>query len=188
MKIVDIFAHVKDKLLSVQFESNDCDEFTLAFRNWNDTEYLESFFEDNKKDLQSGFYGAITIEEAIFSTIDEATYFEEYVREVAKTGKFETENSLQELVFNSLHKNDQNYILQESKAYGPDDKSWLRIYAVRISSECFVVSGSAIKLTASMGDRDHTAIQLKKLKITAAYLKENDLLDEEDFGYIDIVN
>lgn len=188
MKIVDIFAHVKDKLLSVQFEPNDCDEFTLAFRNWNDTEYLEEFFENNKKDLQSGFYGTMSIEEAIFSTIEEATNFEEYVRKVAKTGKFKTYNSLQDLVFYPLHKNDQNFILQESKAYGTDDKSWLRIYAVRISPECFVVSGSAIKLTDTMGEQDHTAIELTKLKITAAYLKENDLLDEDDFGYIDIIN
>ena len=53
MKIVDIFAHVKNTLLADQFESNDCDEFTLAFRNWSDTEYLEDFFENNKKDLRS---------------------------------------------------------------------------------------------------------------------------------------
>jgi hypothetical protein len=188
MEIVDIFALVKNKLLSVQFEHNDCDEFTLAFRNWNDTEYLEDFFENNKKDLQSGFYGTITIEEAIFSTIDEALDFEEKIREVAKIGKFKTKSSLQDLVFYPLHKNDQTYKLQETRAYGTDDKSWLRMFAVRISPECFVVSGSAIKLTGAMGDQDHTAIELTKLKITAAYLKENDLLDEEDFGYIDIIN
>lgn len=188
MKIVDIFALVKNKLLSVQFEPNDCDEFTLAFRNWNDTEYLEDFFESNKKDLQSGFYGTITIEEAIFSTIDEALDFEEKIREVAKIGKFKKQSSLQDLVFYPLHKNDQTYKLQETRAYGTDDKSWLRMFAVRISPECFVVSGSAIKLTGAMGDQDHTAIELDKLKVTAAYLKENDLLEEDDFGYIDIIN
>jgi hypothetical protein len=190
MEIVDIFALVKNKLLSVQFDPNDCDEFTLAFRNWKDTEYLEEFFENNKNDLQSGFYGTISIEESIFSTLDEASVFEEEIREVAKTGKFEieTKKTLQDLVFNPLRKNDQNYILQESKAYGEKKNSWLRIYAVRISPECFVVSGSAIKLTATMGERNHTAIELDKLKVTAAYLKENDLLEEDDFGYIDIIN
>ena len=76
MKIVDIFAIIKESLYSVQFEQNDCDEFALAFRNWADTEYLEDFFETNKADLQSGFYGNITVEEAIFKTIDEATDFE----------------------------------------------------------------------------------------------------------------
>jgi hypothetical protein len=188
MKIVNIFAHVENKLLSVQFEPNDCDEFTLAFKNWNDTEYLEEFFENNKTDLQSGFYGTISIEEAIFRTLDEATTFEEKIRKIAKIGQFETESSLQDLVFYPLHKKDQTYILQESKAYGTEDKSWLRIYAVRISPECFVVSGSAIKLTGSMDEQDHTINELSKLKITAAYLKENGLLDEEDFGYIDVIN
>lgn len=186
MEIVDIFAIVKMKLLSVQFEYNDCDEFTLAFRNWNDTEYLEEFFENNKKDLLSGFYGNITIEDAIFSTLDEATLFEEKIRFVANTGTFDTEDSLQDLVFYPLHKNDQNYKLQESKAYGTNKSSWLRIYAVRIGPQCFVVSGSAIKLTGKMGERNHTAIELEKLKITAAYLKENGLLEEDDFGYINI--
>lgn len=188
MKIVDIFAIVKDTLYAIQFEANDCDEFTLAFRNWNDTEYLESFFENNKNDLQSGFYGAITIEDAVFSTIDEATKFEEKIRKVAKNGKFNTNDSLQDLVFEPLHKKDQTYTLQESKAYGTEKKSWLRIYAVRISAECFVVSGNAIKLTESMQQRDHTVIELSKLKITASYLKENGLLQEDDFGYIDIIN
>ena len=187
MKIVSIFAHIKDRLLSVQFEFNDSDEFTLAFRNWNDTEYLESFFEENKKDLQSGFYGSITIEQAIFSTLDEASDFESKIREVAKIGDFESQNSLQDLVFMPLHKNAQNHKLQESKAYGANNKSWLRIYAVRISPECFIVSGSAIKLTATMGERGHTKKELEKLKVTATYLKENGLLDEDDFGYIDII-
>jgi hypothetical protein len=59
---------------------------------------------------------------------------------------------------------------------------------VRISPECFVVSGSAIKLTDALGDKEHTKNELTKLKITAAYLKENGLLEEDDFGYIDIIN
>ncbi len=186
MKIDTIFAIVKQKLLAVQFEPNDCDEFTLAFRNWNDTEYLEAFFESNKKDLQSGFYGNITIEEAIFATIEEAEIFENSVRKIAKIGNFKNGDSLQDLVFNQLHINDQNFTLQESKAYGTNDKSWLRLYAVRISPDCFVVSGSAIKLTETMNERNHTAIELDKLKITAAYLKENGLLEQDDFGYIDM--
>lgn len=186
MKIVDIFAHIKDKLIAVQFESNDCDEFTLAFRNWNDTEYLFEFFEKNKKDLQSGFYGTISVDDAIFSTLDEAKAFEAKIKTVANNGTFDTEDSLQDLVFYPLHKNDQNYILQQSKAYGTNESSWLRMYAVRINPECFVVSGSAIKLTETMNERNHTAIELEKLKITAAYLKENGLLEDDDFGYIDM--
>ena len=38
-----------------------------------------------------------------------------------------------------------------------------------------------------MGEQVHTADELTKLKITAAYLKEKGLLEEDDFGYIDII-
>ena len=129
-----------------------------------------------------------SVEEAIFSTIEEAEVFEATIRRVAKIGKFKTQSALQDLVFYPLHKKDQTYKLQETRAYGTGNKSWLRLFAVRISPECFVVSGSAIKLTEAMGEKDHTKIELIKLKITAAYLKQNGLLEEEDFGYIDIIN
>lgn len=185
MKIVDIFAIIKESLYSVQFEQNDCDEFALAFRNWADTECLEDFFETNKADLQSGFYGNITVEEAIFKTIDEATDFEAKIKEVSKNGNFDEESSLQDLIFYPLHKNDKTFILQENKAYGTENKSWLRIYAIRINPQFYVVSGSAIKLTDAMEGQEHTKIELSKLKITAAYLKENGLMENDDFGYID---
>lgn len=187
MEIVNIFAIINEALLSVQFEPNDCDEFTLAFRNWADTEYLEDFFEKNKSDLQSGEYGNIDVEEAIFKTIDEASEFETYIKDVAENGNFKQGNSLQDLIFYPLHKNDKTFKLQENKAYGTESYSWLRIYAIRISPECYVVSGSSIKLTDSMQDRKHTSDELSKLKITAAYLKKLGLLEKDDFGYIDLV-
>lgn len=188
MKIVNIFAVVSAKLFAVQFESDNCDAFTLAFRQWNDTEYLEDYFQKNKSDLDSDFYHNSSVEEAIFSTIDQAIIFESKIREVAETGNFETGNSLQDIVFKPLHKNDNTYKLQESKAYGSEVRSWLRLYAVRISAECFVVSGSAIKLTAKMNERTHTLDELAKLKTVATYLRENGLLEDDDFGYVDIIN
>ncbi|PWK03297.1 hypothetical protein BC749_1011396 [Flavobacterium araucananum] len=39
-----------------------------------------------------------------------------------------------------------------------------------------------------MNEHDHTKVILSKLKITAAYLRENGLLGDDDFGYIDILN
>lgn len=188
MEIINIFAVIEEKLFSVQFSSQDCDEFTLAFRKWNDVEYLENFFEDNKSDLRSPFNRNIAVEEAIILSMAQAQKFELKVRNVANFGNFESKNSLQDLVFKQLHNNDTDFRLQESKAYGDEVKSWLRLYAVRISPQCYVVSGSAIKLTATMNERAHTAVELLKLKTTSKYLRENGLLEIDDFGFIDIIN
>lgn len=184
MEIGTIFAVEKGTLYAVQYEEYDCDEFVRAFRNWNDTEYLEDFFETHKADL-SGVYAGISVEHAIFRTINEAGEFQDKIRGVAKNGSFDAGNSLQDLVFYPLHKNDTGFKLQESKAYGTEHKSWLRVYAIRISAECYVVSGSTIKLTAAMQDREHTDMELKKLEITAQELKKWGYAEADDFGYID---
>lgn len=184
MEIVDIFVVEKGTLYAVQYDKYDCDEFVRAFRQWNDTEYLDDFFETHKADL-SGIYTGISVEQAILRNINEAGEFEYRIRDVAKDGSFEDKNSLQDLVFYPLHKNDTNFVLQESKAYGTEHKSWLRIYAIRIDAQCYVVSGSAIKLTGTMQERSHTNDELKKLKITADELKKRGYSEADDFGYID---
>ena len=91
------------------------------------------------------------------------------------------------MVFTSLHENDYSHIHIQSKAYGPQRPSWLRIYAIRIAENVYVVSGGAIKLTKDM-EVPHLKLELRKLKATTAYLKEIGLEFEEDLGYIEIGN
>jgi hypothetical protein len=186
MEIVNIFAIVKNSLLAVQFDGKESDEFSMLFKNWQDVEYLEQFFEDNKQDLQSGFYGNITIEDAVFQTIEEAESMERYIKKVVNRGNSDPNNTLHDLVFTPLHKNDITINHQESKAYGQNNHSWLRMYAIRISTNLYVVSGGAIKLTKKIQDSTHTTDELLKLKITAAYLKEIGLIVKEDYGFIEI--
>lgn len=186
MVIDGIFAIVDECLLSVQFEGNEKDEFARLFESWQDTEYLEGFFETNKDDLQDGFFGNISIEDAVFTTINEADRLESYVKEVAEKGQRNGYSMLYDLVFHPLHEHDTSRVHTESKAYGLNSSSWLRIYAIQIAPNLYVVSGGAIKLTKAMQDRPHTARELKKLKATAAYLKEIGLESSEDYGFIDI--
>ena len=186
MKIVAIFAVENNSLLSVQFDKEESDEFTLLFDKWNDIEFLEQFFEDNKADLQSGFFGNISIEEAVFRTIEEAEMLEQHIRTVAQKGKLNPEESRLDLLFSPLHKNDYSTQLLQSKAYGQGRRTWLRLYAVRIAENLYVVSGGGIKLTATMNDRPHLIRELEKLKVPQRYLKEIDLLNEDDYDYIEI--
>lgn len=188
MKLVCIFAHEKNTLLSIQFDNNDSDEFSKAFNQWQDLEYLEQFFEEHKKDLQSGFYGNVSVEDAVYDTIEESREFEEHIRQIAIRGVRDNEPNLNNIVFKTLNNYETSLIHQKSKAYGLVNKSWLRIYAIRISANIFVVSGSAIKLTLEMRDREHTKQELEKLKKTAQYLKNEGFIDDDDYGFIEINN
>lgn len=50
--------------------------------------------------------------------------------------------------------------------------SWLRIYAVRLDTNLFLISGGAIKLTKNM-DKPHLQNELRKLDITRIFCQEN---------------
>jgi hypothetical protein len=191
MKLIPIFAHEKNILYSIQFDNNDVNEFRKAFDQWDDVKYLRQFFEENKSDLQSGFYGDISVEEAVLDTIDEGAEFEEYIRREAKRGENSNKPNLND-IFKTLNKYETSLVHEKNKAYGLARNSWLRMYAIRVSADIFVVSGSAIKLTGEMRDRVHTQKELDKLKQTSQYLKNNGLMDADDFmdadnyGFIDI--
>lgn len=187
LEIIDIFAHVKDSLYAVVYFDNDESAFQELFNRWQDVEYLEQFFEENKNDLQSGFYGDITIEDAVLQTLEESNRFENKILKSAKSGINNSEKVLEEVIFTSLHKRDYSHIHIKSKGYGPKRKSWLRVYAIRIAANLYVVSGGAIKLTKDMSP-EHLKLELRKLESTATYLKEVGFEVEGDLGYIEIGN
>ena len=186
MKIIDIFAHIKGSLISVRFQENETDEFGKIFDDWTDVEYLFDFFNENINDLNSGFYGNISVEEAIERTIEEAEELEETILEISESGHKTNYETLQTL-FKPLNNNDyQIKDYEKTKAYGSKRKSWLRVYAIRIAPNTFVISGGAIKLTPTMNEREHLKKELRKLEIVKDYLIENDLFDENDFEYLEI--
>jgi len=157
-----------------------------VFTKWRDIAYLKQFFEENIHDLQSGFFGDITVREAVFRTKNEAKLMHTRIKRIAKEGIKDSGNTLQDLVFTQLHKDDFSIQHLQSKAYGQTYPSWLRLYAVRIESNLYVVSGGAIKLTKTMQERPHLIAELNKLKATVEYLREEGLFSGEDYDFIEI--
>lgn len=188
MKIVGIFDVVKGNLYTVQFDNKEQDEFADAFEKWQDIEYLEQFFEDNIKDLQSGFFRNISIEEAVFRTTEEALKFEKYIKRAAFNSSKDPnhERTLDNAVFTSLHEDVYSYTHIESKAYGKAKDSWLRLYAIRLAENVYFISGGTIKLTKAMNNRKHLLLELEKLQKVKDHLKELDIIEEGDLGFLEL--
>jgi len=162
MDIVRIISGVNN-LLSVFNEDEEMSEFRLLFKNWYDIEYLTNFFESNKSDLD-----VLTIDEAVEQTVEDADRLEESLLSVAES---DTEQ-LQSL-FKPLFPSEYRLTTyQREKAYGTVRRSWLRVYAIRINPNLYVVTGGAIKMTQKMQDRPHTQKQLKRLAQVRDYLHE----------------
>ena len=58
--------------------------------------------------------------------------------------------------------NNNEYRLREL-SFQKGRERYLRLYAIRIDENCFVITGGAIKLTHLMKDRPHTQRELDKL-------------------------
>jgi hypothetical protein len=176
MRIHCIFEEIKDKLYAVAYDDTQTSVLTELRDQWSDIEWLENFFEANKRDLQGGFYGTITVEEAVDQTYDEADRLFEELLELDGT-------NLSQL-FRPLHNLDfRNQDFQEQKAKGKGRQSWLRLYAVHNDGK-YYITGGAIKLTRTMQERPHTDLELRKLRRVKDTLKLNEADDR--FVYLDI--
>ena len=168
MKIVSTF--VKG-LYAFRYDGQWLDELERLFEEWSDIEWLEAFFEQNESDLP---YFKIEIDGAINDTISESIKLRKLLLEVSK-GKSSTLDE----VFKPLDNLEYRVItLSKQKA----SRRWLRLYAIRVEANYYVITGGAIKLTHKMQDREHTKKELNKLEKCRSFLQLNDVFDADSFN------
>lgn len=169
MKILPIFGI---NFKSIQFTGEPQDEFHRIFSQWNDPEYLEEFFELNQNDLNNW---NMNIETAIGKTLQFAEEFERKFKLLeAKYSRGEVVAELNEL-FEPLHAQSENTSITQKKV----KFNWLRIYALRLDKEVYIITGGAIKLTKAMQERKHTHKELRKLKSCLDNLLRLGIIDED---------
>lgn len=188
MKIVSTFAVVGDSLYSVLFDTElnaiddagkaisneNLHEFRRLFDFWNDPKRLRGFFEEHETDLNDTYWNGITIDEAIEKTRTEAKKLERILLEYAEAGKTIRLKNLS-MLFKPLSDGIIEKKFEKDKVKVDGKKTWLRLYAIRIEANIFVVCGGTIKLRKTLNDRDYLLQELAKLEIT-----RNHLFDEDD--------
>lgn len=187
MEIVSTFAVVNESLYSVLFntEVNAVDddgniipneklhEFNRLFDFWNDQLKLREFFEEHEADLNDTYWDGITIDQAIIKTRNEAKELKRILIEYAEDGKTTRHTNLSHLFRPLVNgKIEKNFEKDKVKVYGK--KTWLRLYAIRIDVNFFVVCGGAIKLRKTLNDRTYLLNELEKIETTRNYLMDED--------------
>lgn len=159
------------------FKDREDDELTALFKQWNNAEYLFEFFMNNYDDLKSYFH-IERISEAVSDTFEDADALEELILEFPYTENLDD-------VFYPLDITDANQTtLSRNKARNWNRSrhaSWLRIYAIRVEPNIYIITGGAIKLTRTMQEREHTRIELDKLNRCKHYLKSHGVFDIDSF-------
>ncbi len=166
MKIVSIFVH---KLFAVHYEGETANEFDRLLDLWHDTSFLYQFLKENESDLRLG----VSVKQMAKSLIQDAESIEDTLIDIADHPNKTLDEFFHPL---STHEHQVRVLsLRKGKAHV------LRLYAIRLDTNCYLVTGGSIKLTQYMKDRPHTQKEWEKLNQVKDYLKQNGVFDEDSF-------
>ena len=161
------------RLWAVRYDGKDDNCFAELFNQWYDIQWLKSFFKENLSDLSSYFH-ITDVYTAILDTIEDATKLECLMLDIKPEADLD-------LLFQHLENSRYSEMtLGKEKArlrIKNRHSSWLRIYAIKIEDGVYVVTGGAIKLTATMSERKHTLSELAKLELVRNYFIDNGVFD-----------
>lgn len=168
MEIVAIFA---EKLFAFKYKGEAENEYDRLLNLWTDTEYVRDFLNANEKDIPNNK----TKRQYIEYIYEDAIYIDEQLIKIT-----ETANQSLSYFFQALYNNEYQFkILSLQKGR----RQCLRLYAIKIDEETFVITGGAIKLPLHhlMKEREHTQSELTKLDKAKRYLEENGVTDCDSF-------
>lgn len=175
MKLKSIFA---ENIWSVVYDDSVNDAFKDEFDRWFDTEYVFNFLYEHEEEIKLSLWSSYSIEDLTLMVVEEAEMFESRLKDLHDNqfNRFDEE-------FENLSKNETKIYLIESKAYGKPvllKPSLLRLYAIRIDKDKYVITGGGIKLVHDMKDSVELNNELDKLKKVREWLFSEGIHISED--------
>ncbi len=170
MKIVDIFAPY---LFAFHSEDESENELKKVFNFWFSTTELNDFLKNNQADWPKGK----NLNQLREDIQENAEKFEDLLRQLSKNN-----NPQLDQLFASLDNSEyKTIVLSKRKGKSSKKENHLRLYALKIDANCYVITGGTIKFTQFMEDREHTLNELKKLETFRNYLRLHGVVDEDSF-------
>ncbi len=170
------------RLWAVRYDGESDNALYNLFEQWNDVTWLRAFFKANIEDLTS-YFKITDVNQAIKDTIEDSERLQCIIMDISPDADLDA-------IFRPL----ENYRISDS-TLGKEKarlrhqirhSSWLRIYAIKLATGVYIITGGAIKLTATMQEREHTLAELDKLEMVRTFLLNEGIIDDD--GFIDYLN
>ena len=170
------------RLWAVRYDEMQDNILYHTFNNWLDMDWLEQFFTIHAADLWH-YFKIVNIDDAIFDTMTDAVSLQSLILDISPDADLDA-------LFKPLDNNrTAEILLGKEKAKGfrtSGHQSWLRIYALKLEPQTYVVTGGAIKLTYTMNERQHTLNELNRMEMVRNFLISNGVVDLD--GMLDLKN
>lgn len=182
MEIIDIYPPY---IYSIHYDDEEDCEYDRLFQLWNDVGYVVSFMTKNEAYLQSPIWERIPEpEEAARQVLTEANELEIYfdtLNDNVSQGKKPDFDSHFKLLNGRKYEFELEYL--PMKSYGLERPSLLRMYAIKLKPNIYIITGGGIKLTDSIQNspdlQDHVLPNIDKVR---EFLKSNCIMDADDLN------
>ena len=179
LKIITIY---RPYLYSIQYDKFDENEYDRLFNAWNDVSYVVQFITAHKDLLHNHHWIHISkAEEAAQQVLEEAEGLETLIETLCINTAHQTVPDL-DSHFRYLE-GKYRYELEypAMKSYGTKRPSLLRMYAIKLQENCYLITGGGIKLADSIQHspdlKNHI---LQNLDKTRTWLKKQGIIDSDD--------
>ncbi|MBO4426967.1 MAG: hypothetical protein J5771_00580 [Bacteroidales bacterium] len=163
------------RLWAARYDGMQDNILFCTFNNWLDLDWLLDFFTEHSADLLK-YFNIIDLDKAIFDTFSDAIRLQSVILDLSPEADLDA-------LFKPLDNNrTAEMLLGKEKAKGfkmSGHPSWLRLYALKLEPQSYVITGGAIKLTHTMNERQHTIEELQKMERVRNFLIENGVVDLE---------
>lgn len=166
---IDIEPIVGEVLFSMKYGDKDC-EYDRVFDMFNHVDYVKNLFEDNKEYLNRDAWKNIpNIEAAARQVLFEANELENRLISCAENsmkGEVPDLDKLFEYIGGKEFADVYQYT--PMKAYGKGRPALLRLYAIKLAPNTYVITGGGIKLhdsiESSPGIKDHVLQDIRRAR------------------------
>ena len=161
------------RLWAVRFNKDNQNALQKVMSQWSDAEWLADFFTQNLDDLIS-YFRITSIEDAIYQTMEDRDELACIIMDISPDANLDR-------FFRPLDNNCINEMILGKEKGRPHRRSWLRLYAIKLSMGIYIITGGAIKLTRTMQEREHTLQELEKMEKVRNFLIREHVFDEDSF-------
>ena len=161
------------RLWAIRFDNDKNNALQKVMSQWSDALWLADFFMQNLDDLIS-YFRITNIEDAIYQTMEDRDELACIIMDISPDANLDH-------FFRPLENNRMTEILLGKEKGRPHRRSWLRLYAIKLSMGIYIITGGAIKLTHTMQEREHTLQELEKMEKVRNFLLLEHVFDEDSF-------
>lgn len=179
MEIIAIFP---PHIYSVKYDDKDSNEYDRLFDEWNDLTSVLDFLMQHKEMLKATVWEKVSEPElAAKQVLEEAEALELLFEELSS----HTANGEEPDFDSHFHYLDGKYKFEMEyapmKSYGDCRPSLLRMYAIKLDRNTYLITGGGIKLGATIQEspdlQDHV---IQNIDVVRTWLKENGIMDADD--------